>query len=285
MKKIISILLALISVLSLFAVTASARVLGDVNGDGVANSVDALQILNYVVGNPSTINEKYADVDGSGAINSSDALVILTISVGNYKEPTNVDLKSEIVTPILTSGQYTLSMNIIQKDDSGALVKTPLTMMVDGKNICVATTVTSDGITLNMRMLIKNGQATVLLPDYRVAVAIPDEYLDGLDFGSIDFGNLNFSEGQTFVKSKYTTVSGKKYTVDVYKDSDGSFSEYYFLDGSWTKLDSIAADGTTVTASKEITQCKKGVDSSYFSTKGYWETDLETLMGLLGGLS
>lgn len=285
MKKIISILLTLISVLSLFAVTASARALGDVNGDGATNSVDALQILNYAVGNPTTINEKYADVNGDGAINSSDALVILTISVGSYTEPTNVDLVPEVIAPVFASGKFTLSMNVNGTDENGKPVTTPFTTMVDGSNICFETNTAFQGVDLDVRMLIKDGKAVAILPEYKLAVTIPDKYIEDTDFGSINLDDIDFTAGQEYVKSRYVTIDGKKYTVETYKNSNGSFSEYYFLNGKWTRLDDVAANGTTVTGSQEITEFKKGVNSSYFSTKGYWETDLETIMGLIGGLS
>lgn len=285
MKKIISILLALSTASAIFAVSASARALGDVNGDGITNSVDALQILNYSVGNPSTINEKYADVDGSGAINSADALMILTISVGSYTGPTNVDLVPEIIAPVFASGKYTLSMNMDGTDENGAPVTTPLTIMVDGSNVCFETNMASQGLDLDVRMLLKDGKAVAIIPEYKLAVTIPDKYFENIDLGAINLDDIDFTTGLKYVKSRYVTIDGKKHTVDTYKNSDGSFSEYYFLNGSWTKLNSVAADGTTVTAGKEITQLKKGVNSSYFSTKGYWETDLDTLMGLIGGMA
>jgi len=58
---------------------------GDVNGDGDANSLDALVALSVVVGIPvdtTTMNPGLADVDGDGRITSRDALIILTYAVG-----------------------------------------------------------------------------------------------------------------------------------------------------------------------------------------------------------
>lgn len=59
-------------------------ILGDVDGDGVASSTDALIILSGDVGMDISpycpIN--CGDVDGSGSVNSTDALVILSFDVG-----------------------------------------------------------------------------------------------------------------------------------------------------------------------------------------------------------
>ncbi|HCT16652.1 MAG TPA: hypothetical protein DIW36_04500, partial [Ruminococcaceae bacterium] len=88
MKKIISLLLSAILVTAMFGISASARVLGDVDGDKAANSVDALKILLYSVGSDESISPKLADVNCDGSVNSIDALIVLNISVGDYNGPT-----------------------------------------------------------------------------------------------------------------------------------------------------------------------------------------------------
>jgi hypothetical protein len=58
---------------------------GDVNGDGQANSLDALVALSTVVGLPvdtTVMNPALADVDGDGKVTSRDALIILSYAVG-----------------------------------------------------------------------------------------------------------------------------------------------------------------------------------------------------------
>lgn len=67
--------------------TTSAEVKGDVNGDGIVNSTDALQVLQFSVGKSNLTGSKKtaADVDGNGTVNSSDALTMLCYSVGKTK--------------------------------------------------------------------------------------------------------------------------------------------------------------------------------------------------------
>jgi hypothetical protein len=58
---------------------------GDVNGDGDANSLDALVALSTVVGIPvdtTVMTPALADVDGDGKVTSRDALIILSYAVG-----------------------------------------------------------------------------------------------------------------------------------------------------------------------------------------------------------
>ncbi len=57
---------------------------GDLDGDGLSNSFDALVVLSNVVGDtlPLTVNAALGDVDGDGRVTSRDALIILSYAVG-----------------------------------------------------------------------------------------------------------------------------------------------------------------------------------------------------------
>ena len=58
--------------------------LGDANGDGSVNPVDALTVLQYFVGmiNADALNLALCDLDGNGSVNPVDALLILQYFVG-----------------------------------------------------------------------------------------------------------------------------------------------------------------------------------------------------------
>lgn len=58
--------------------------IGDVTGDGIINTTDALMVLRYCCGLEELTDEqqKRADVDGSGSIDSVDAIMILQYSIG-----------------------------------------------------------------------------------------------------------------------------------------------------------------------------------------------------------
>jgi hypothetical protein len=70
-----------------FRVSTGGITLGDVNNDKNINSMDALLILQYVVGKStlSATQLKAADVNVDGKVNSTDALKILQYSVGQIK--------------------------------------------------------------------------------------------------------------------------------------------------------------------------------------------------------
>ncbi len=64
--------------------TAPVAIKGDVNGDKKVNSIDALNVLEYSVGNRMFNNEqkKVCDMNSDGYVNSNDALTILQVATG-----------------------------------------------------------------------------------------------------------------------------------------------------------------------------------------------------------
>ena len=60
-----------------------SEVCGDVNGDSVVTSADAVIALEIALG--SRPNDPAADVDGDGVVTSLDALMILQAAAGNIK--------------------------------------------------------------------------------------------------------------------------------------------------------------------------------------------------------
>jgi hypothetical protein len=69
------------------AATGFAQVLGDANGSGTVDIIDALAIAQYYVGNPpANFVEAAADVDCSGSINIVDALMVARLYVGLITE-------------------------------------------------------------------------------------------------------------------------------------------------------------------------------------------------------
>ena len=61
-------------------ITAPAVTIGDVNGDGVVDIADGVEIVNYILNNPSAdFNVVTADVDGDGEITIADAVGVMNI--------------------------------------------------------------------------------------------------------------------------------------------------------------------------------------------------------------
>jgi parallel beta-helix repeat protein len=76
---------------ALFTV-ASDHIQGDVNGDGVVDSADALMALQAALGQRTLSDEEFnaADLNGDGVIDSADVTLILRLAVGLPLNPTAV---------------------------------------------------------------------------------------------------------------------------------------------------------------------------------------------------
>ncbi len=85
MKRIISFLLAAVITAGCFCISSSAQATaGDMTGDGIVNSQDALDILMITVGQKESSAEllEIGDIDRSGDFSSVDALFVLMYSIG-----------------------------------------------------------------------------------------------------------------------------------------------------------------------------------------------------------
>jgi hypothetical protein len=265
MKKILSILLSAILAVSVLGISASARPLGDVDSDKKANAADALKILQYTVGALDAIDKRLADVNCDGTVNSADALIVLRICVGAYEGSTEVDLKPEVIDPIMKTGKFTLTTIVDTEDENGKPISIPSTIMVSGNNMC--TSMKYSG--MNVKLLILNGKVYMIMPDLKVYVEMSED-----DIGGLDIGNMTFDDNSTYAGSFYSTYDGKTYTVDSYRADDGSVTDYYFLNGKWAMVGEHSAKPE---AAQKITDFKAGVDESYFSLKGFVKIDIDKL--------
>ena len=265
MKRFISLLLAITFAFALSA-GASARLVGDVDSNGVTNSTDALMILKYAVNKPvDKMNVAYADVNNDNSVNSTDALIVLHITVDKYKGDLEVEdkfttsYKAELVDPIMKTRSYTL----VTKADIEEKT-TVATFMVDGNDMCVNTVV--DGMTV--RMLVLEGKTYLVIPTDKIPMfkGVYSEIEEDLGLNTDETATLEY------VKSEYVTIKGVEYICENYKHPDGTITQYYFKDGKWVMMGSVT-NGAVET--QEIVEFKAGVDKSLFSLKGY--ADIGTL--------
>lgn len=57
---------------------------GDANGDGIINAADIVEVVNYIMGNPSEgFNNTPADANGDGTVNAADLVVIVNMIMAN----------------------------------------------------------------------------------------------------------------------------------------------------------------------------------------------------------
>ena len=66
-----------------FVAILGSDVKGDANGDGVVNAADIVEVVNYIMGNPSEkFNVAAADVNGDNVVNAADIVSIVNIIMG-----------------------------------------------------------------------------------------------------------------------------------------------------------------------------------------------------------
>ena len=58
--------------------------IGDASGDGTADASDIIEMLNYIMGNPSEVfDERAADLNGDGIVNAADIVKLVNLLMGN----------------------------------------------------------------------------------------------------------------------------------------------------------------------------------------------------------
>ncbi|MBR2152311.1 MAG: hypothetical protein IJ944_03385 [Clostridia bacterium] len=104
MKKVLSVILSMVMVMCILPiVSAEVTIYGDVDGDGVVNAIDSLNVLYYGVGKTEFTDAQLvaADVTGNGVVNAEDALLVLQRSVGKITYFSAVEDPSEVEPPFV----------------------------------------------------------------------------------------------------------------------------------------------------------------------------------------
>lgn len=259
MKKIIALSLALVMALSM-CIGASATIVGDANKDGKINSVDALEVLRYAVGSETSISPRLADMNADGKTNSTDALLILQVAVGLKESTTDAKVtnyKETKIDPVIKSKKFTMETSVTEDG-----VTYPMTIMIDGNNLCVEMSVNG----IKARLLLLNGKAYCAFPLLFAYTEVTMDDIPSLD----DFG---FETKTVYVYTVNEVIGGKTYEKEMYLSEDGKTQyNYYFLNGEWKYLETVTRSGREM---QPITGFKAGVNASYFSLSGMMKVDID----------
>lgn len=251
MKKIISSVLALTMAATL-AVGANATRVGDVNTDGNVDTTDALQVLQYAVGDNKTINPRLGDMNADGRTDSTDALYILQVTIGAVTNNTDVkttNYKSTKIDPVLKSKKFTLKTQLTQDGTTY-----PATIMIDGKNLVAE--MSAEGITA--RMLILDGKSYCVFPAFFCYAEVP--------VGDIEIGDFGAAENLKYVYTVNATIGGKTYEKEMYLSENGKVQyNYYFLNGEWKYFETVSGGKSDM---QSILDFKAGINESWFKLSG-----------------
>ncbi len=123
MKKLISIVLTLAMLLTTLVmlvpaspVSAAVTTAGDLNNDGVVNSIDSLLLKKYVTSiQAHSINTAAADLDGDGKINSRD-IVLIKMYLACVIDSFSASPVSRAVSELLIAGNDISTYDIVVAD-------------------------------------------------------------------------------------------------------------------------------------------------------------------------
>ena len=64
--------------------TIASDIVGDTNGDNTVNAADIVELVNFIMGNPSkNFNESAGDLNGDGVLNAADIVLMVNIIMGS----------------------------------------------------------------------------------------------------------------------------------------------------------------------------------------------------------
>ncbi len=197
----------------------AADVAGDVNGDGVINTADAVALVSYLTGRDENIEMSSADMNGDGRVNIIDNILllnkILNPSQGTVPEPPADDPQ----TP-------EKSENTVIKLNGSTIEVTGEGASVSGSTV----TVTEPGV-YSVSGRLDNGQIIVDIDKEKYPEGKAELSLEGADITSLDNSPVYIASAAdecviTVKKGTENVISdGKEYT-----NADGSSGAVYSKD-------------------------------------------------------
>ncbi len=290
MKKIIALALALVLAFGCFGISSFAAEeevkYGDVNGDNLINSMDALAVLKSATGitNLSVKEIAIADVTADRKVNSNDALAILKSATGSAQitKSYSSTKKAKNIDTTFNSTAYTFSINYKVPEEDGVTIK-------DGAMEMVFTTNgTSKAIVSKMEIDMKDALNEAGFPTL-VSIYFPVEYrllhlngknyelMPAMEFMGQTITEATYEETQEDISFSFDSYVSL-FTIDmIYSGTDTNGTErfiadedmicdFYFSGNTPTKL--VISQGTQ-TEEFGLNYFKKTAETSYLTLNGF----------------
>lgn len=176
-------------------------------------------------------------------------------------------------TEIMNSEKFTIDV-VLKTKTNGEELKLPILAMRNGKQIYFEFVMPVEGkgsMRINM-LLADDGKCYLIFPAMRAYMSMPGESMNDLfDSGIV---TEDTAASGTYVETLEVEINNKTYTCDVYEDN-GVTIKYYYDKDNLKRIESISGENEITIV--EINEISKKCDNSKFKLPKYF--DLTTVMG------
>lgn len=211
-----------------------------------SESAKVEELLSEIETDPDKILE---DADKDDKFQITDELVEETV-VTVAPEKGEKDAQKRLNAYMNTLGTNVFTIEATIKEIGTDTMEYPFTYIRHGDGAYIQTAVPfEEGKVIKANMIIVDGKTYCEIPSLKSYMVVDDMTIDDLADGTFDKSQMN---NHVFVESGTVTISGKKYTCDVYKVGSDIVKYYYSSSDKLVRIEKIGKRDSVITEIKSI---------------------------------
>ncbi len=192
----------------------------------------------------------FDNADKEDGLQMSDDLVeeeIVTVAPETGETKANERLNS--YKKVLATNKFTIQATI--KEVGSETLEYPFVYIRSGNGAYIETAVPFDenGKVIKANMIIKDGVTYCVIPSINSYMIVDDMSIEDLADGTFDGNEMS---SYVFVESGTVTISGKKYTCDVFEIDNETIKYFYDSNNSLVRIERIGKRESLITEIKSI---------------------------------
>jgi hypothetical protein len=204
-------------------------------------------ILSEIETNPDKIMEE-ANKDDSLQM-TDDLVEEPLVTVAPVSGESAAKARIQKYKAVLSSGKFTI--DAVVKEVGTETTEYPFTYIRSGDGAYINTAVPFDeGKVIKANMIIVDGVTYCEIPSLNSYMVIEDMSIEDLASGTFNGSEM---ETYTYVESGTVTLSGKKFTCDVYSVENDTVKYYYDSKDNLVRIERISKNESVITEIKSIT--------------------------------
>ncbi len=205
---------------------------------------------NEILGEINTDPDKVFDnADKNDGLEMSDDLVeneIVTVPTVDAKAEAAKRMNNYL--SVLKTNKYTIDAMV--KEIGGDNLEYPMVIIRSGNNAFVKTAIPfEEGKVIKANMIILDGITYCEIPSIKTYMEMSDMGIEDLSEGTLSVDDIM---SYMFVESGVVTINGKKYNCDVYQDGVDTIKYYFDTKGNLVRIEEIGKRESTITEIKSI---------------------------------